>query len=950
MTEDAFSLFTKPLRREIERLGWEKPTEIQKLAIPLILSGSNALLIAPTGTGKTEAAVFPIFEQLLRLRSEGEPKGICFLYITPLRALNRDILRRLTEIGEHLDFNVQVRHGDTAPSARRMQALKPPNMLITTPETLQAILPGRRMREHLRNIRWVIVDEVHEIATDKRGTQLSVGLERLREITGRDFQRVGISATIGSPELIASFLVGEGRTMEVVKAVESKDIEVRVESPTATPEDAKTAKELMISAGSIGRIRRIFELMEGKKSTIIFTNTREHAEALSSRMRLLKPEVEVSVHHGSLSRDVRVETERMLKEGELRGVVCTSSLELGIDIGSIDYMIQYMSPRQATRLVQRIGRGGHILGAVSRGVIIATMPDDVLEAAVISKFVLQDKLELPKIYDNALDVSAHQIAGLTLEYGRVRIEDAIRIIKRAWPYRALDTDEFLEVVKQLEREGVVRVKGDLIIKRLPRNFSYYYTNLSTIPNVKRFDVLDFISNVRVGTLDQEFIAKCGEPGQEFIMRGQTWRILNIDEERGSIQVEPVHQSLGAIPSWEGEIIPVTFDVAQEVGRLRALIAEEETEEKALEVLKSYPMDEEAAKKAVEMIRKQLEEGYPVPTDRLVLIECFENYAVIHACLGNLINEALARVLASLISARLGISVATQYDPYRIALILPIIVKADMVQREFDQLKPGDVQSILTNTLSETFLFAWHLWNVAKRFGVVEHDAEYKSSRARGIVRALQDTPVFKETLREIFFEKMDVEGAEKFLRMIENAEVRVKVAQRSKGYSPLALPILDRIAPQDVLRPAVPREEIIPIIKERLYSEDVRLVCLFNADWQGLRKVRSLPEKIRCPKCGSSLIATTFRSDDELIKIAKKKMAKQRLLSDEEKRWLTAWRSASLVQTYGRLAVFAMAGRGVGPYTATRILRKPFRSEDDFTLEVLKAEREYARTRLFWDS
>jgi ATP-dependent Lhr-like helicase len=236
LPNDAFDLLQKPLREQVAKLKIAEASDIQRLAIPPILEGKNALLIAPTGTGKTLAAVLPVFDLFVAARSRDETRGISILYVTPLRALNRDILRRLSDMGGELGIKVQVRHGDTATATRALQAKSPPDMLITTPETLQAILPGKRMRQHLRNVRWVIVDEIHELATDKRGVQLVLGLERVRNLTNRDFQRIGLSATVGDEDRIAKFLAGSERDAVIVKSKEGRGFEVTVDyvSPTST--------------------------------------------------------------------------------------------------------------------------------------------------------------------------------------------------------------------------------------------------------------------------------------------------------------------------------------------------------------------------------------------------------------------------------------------------------------------------------------------------------------------------------------------------------------------------------------------------------------------------------------------------------------------------------------------------------------------------------------------
>jgi ATP-dependent Lhr-like helicase len=950
-TSDGFSLLSPALRQEVESLAWEQATAIQALAIPRILQGESVLLIAPTGTGKTEAAVYPIFEQFLRIRQSHPQTGISILYITPLRALNRDIFRRLIETGRRLGIRVQVRHGDTTQYARRQQALRPPDMLITTPETLQAILPGTRMRRHLSAVRWVVVDEVHELATDKRGAQLTLGLERLRKLAGRDFQRLGLSATVGSPERIACFLFGQGTTYRVLKTVEAKDLAIRVESPTADERDGVLAKKVMLSPGSVTRIRRLFDVIDAHPASLIFTNTREHAEALASRMIALRPDVQIGVHHGSLSKTARVDAETGLKAGHLKAVICTSSLELGIDVGRIEFVVQYLSPKQVTKLVQRIGRSGHVVAGRSQGCVIAAWPDDILESAVIVKFALNGILESPTIHEKALDVLAHQVAGVALDWGWIRLEDLHALVTGAWPYRDLSVEELTAVIEMLADRRILWFDGDVVQKRYPRVFQYYYENLSMIPDVTHYSVVDFLRRKRIGRLDQEFIAKNGDVGQEFIMRGQTWRLISVSDDERLVQVEPVTQSFGAIPSWEGEVIPVPFPVAQEVGRMRGAIADALLHEGAAAgVFTGFPLDEDAGAKVIDVVAKQIQQKYPVPTDKRVLIEGFESYVIVHSCFGNLVNEALGKAVAALLSSRFGINVGTQVDAYHIAFISPTPLPPAAVRTELLSLTPDDLDHILSSVLGSTALFAWRLWNVAKRFGLVSRSAEYRSSRARMLASTLQHTPVYTEALREIHVDKMDLDNAAKVLKRMQDGLIEIDVASRRREYSPLALPILDRIAPHDILRPAAPTRALLDVVRERLGAAEVRLVCVFSGDYNGVRNLRSLPDPLRCPNCRSTLLAATHPKDHHLITVIKKRLSKRTLTTDEEQIWLTAWKSASLVQAYGKKALLALAARGVGPTTAVRILHKYHRTEDDFYTDIIRAERDYARTRMFWDN
>src|SRR5438876_9306164 len=285
MRTSDFSALKPSLLQRLEKEGFLEASPIQELAIPAILSGENVLLIAPTGTGKTLAAILPVLDRLIEARAEGKPRGISVLYVTPLRALNRDLLRRHEDMGRDLDINIQVRHGDTPISARSRQAKSPPDVMITTPETLQAILIGKRMKEHLRSVRWVVVDEVHELATDERGVQLSFALERLLELTGVEFQRIGLSATIGEPERIAQFLAGTNRKISILRSDEERGLEISVGSVSPPHKDQEEASGLGLPASTVARARRIQQLIEAHKSTLVFTNTRDHAEALASQLR-----------------------------------------------------------------------------------------------------------------------------------------------------------------------------------------------------------------------------------------------------------------------------------------------------------------------------------------------------------------------------------------------------------------------------------------------------------------------------------------------------------------------------------------------------------------------------------------------------------------------------------------------------------------------------------------
>ena len=366
----AFDYLSPELNGILAEKGIHDPTDPQKDAGPKIAEGRNVLLLAPTGIGKTEAAILPILDAI---HKQGKMPGIRCLYITPLRALNRDMFRRMQELGEKLEITVDVRHGDTSASDRQRQSLHPPDILITTPETMQVMFTGKRLREHLKNVRWLVVDEIHELADTERGAQLTVAMERLTELAG-EYQRVGLSATVGNDKDVARFLVGVKRLVTICKHDTHRDMDIHIEKPVPC-DDPVLLDKLQGDPDIISVMIRARELIEEGRSTLFFVNTRETAEWLAARYRYWDKDFPIDVHHGSLSKDVRTEMEDRFKSGQLRSLVCTSSLELGIDVGTTDLVIQYNSPRRVARMVQRAGRAGHRIGGKINARIIATAPD-----------------------------------------------------------------------------------------------------------------------------------------------------------------------------------------------------------------------------------------------------------------------------------------------------------------------------------------------------------------------------------------------------------------------------------------------------------------------------------------------------------------------------------------------------------------------------------------------
>ncbi|MFX0115253.1 MAG: DEAD/DEAH box helicase, partial [Candidatus Hodarchaeota archaeon] len=493
-----FGLLNPRLSALIQERGFQEPTGIQKQAIPVILKGENCLLLSGTGTGKTEAAIFPILSNLLE---SGFEEGVQVLYITPLRALNRDIIERLQFWCERLDISIAVRHGDTPPDDRRKILRSPPQFLVTTPETLQLLLPSR-MRKHLRACKWIILDEIHSLADNRRGTQLALGLRRLKRLLYPvSLQFIALSATLGNPEDVVAEFLREGT---VINETTSRLPTILLDNAQIEEDDLKLASELIVEPYLAARLRRIKDYILEHKSVLVFVNRREDAELLGSRLSVF-PELKdkVGVHHSSLDQEVRQEAERKLKKGELQCLVTTASLELGIDIGDIDGIVQYLTPRQVTTLLQRAGRSGHRIDLISEVLIITGGHDGTIESLAISKRALKglsmlERKELPP----ALDVLFHHVIGLSLD-GMKSIRAAYSLTKDVPCYSNLSEAQFREIIEYASRRGYLDYSKRRLAKT-KRGSAFYYQKVSMIDPIVFHAVYDAGSLERIGELADEF--------------------------------------------------------------------------------------------------------------------------------------------------------------------------------------------------------------------------------------------------------------------------------------------------------------------------------------------------------------------------------------------------------------------------------------------------------------
>ena len=946
MNTKALELLHPKLRSVMLKYGYKELTPVQELAIPKILSGWNVLIIAPTGSGKTEAALFPVASMLLELGLQ--ERTLYAIYITPLRALNRDIFVRLSSMLNEIGISINIRHGDTPESERRRIAKNPPHILITTPETFQYLLVSKSMRKNLSNIKWVIVDEVQEMFEDERGSELVVALERLAILTRR-LQRIGLSAAITDPLSICKFLVGPWRRCEVINLGTLRSMDIIVDVPRVE----KIEKVIGSDVESVLRIHRTADIIKSSKgSVLVFTNTRDYAEFLGYKLRELG--IDVGVHHGSLSKDERIRIEKLFKEGSLKAIIATSSLELGIDIGSVELVIQHMSPRQAIRLIQRIGRASHRLKGIAQGIIIAPHTSThILECLVIARRTLKGELERPKPHMCPLDVAAHQLVGMVLEQSIKDIYGAHTIFRNSFPFKDISLEKLIELAKFLNSINLLKFNEGSGELRATRRSRKYYFLTTMIASTKQYPVKDIVSDTIVGYLDEEFIASSCQSDDVLILGGRAWKIIDVGDRE--IYVQPLTtQEEPKLPKWSGELIPVDYNVAREVCALRRLISEGKTH-----ILLRYPASVGTLDTINTVLKEHCKKGYPVPSDTKLVIESWSSgsrrYIAIHTCLGSKGSDTLALALMNKLEKELGLVPSYRTTPYCIILMVPQHIDSYIISKILEDLARNSegLEKIICEYVKKTPMFRWRLLTVAKKMGVIENEASLKD--VIRVLDSLVDTPVGKEALREILTEKLDIEATHRLLQDIRLGKVIIEAINVPEP-SPIAQEILAEIGFLEYIRvKRVPLTILAEIVKRRLEDRNIWLLCLM-CSWYSLYKVRELSEEPQCPKCGARYLAVVQgKNAQEVSKIAKKvtkarnALAKNRDIPKDLKETIkNLQKTAELVINYGKRAIEALVARGIGPETAKRILLYA-KSDEDFYLRILEAERTYLRTRRFWD-
>ena len=781
-------------------------TPAQKRSIIDINKKNNILISSPTGSGKTLTAFLSVISDLTTLaeKNELEDKVYC-IYISPLKALDNDIEKNLDEplegiekiAGHDLGIRKAVRTGDTTQYQRQKMLKKPPHILITTPETLSILLVAPKFREKLSGVKYVIIDEIHSLAENKRGVHLSLSLERLQHLVGQ-FTRIGLSATVSPLEEVAKFLVGYeygvGRSCKIVNINYLKELDMEVMCPVS---DIVLADE---EDTRLGMYDLLDDLIQENKTTLIFTNTRSGTERFVYNLKKMYPmnynDENIMAHHSSLSKEVRLETENKLKEGKLKAVVSSTSLELGIDIGYIDLVVLINSPKSVARALQSIGRSGHKLHEKSKGRIIVTNRDDLVECSVLLKNAKEGKIDKISIPTNCLDVLAQHIYGMSIE-NPWDIDYAYDVIRKSYCYKDLTRDDYEDVLSymageypELEERYVyakiwIDYKENTFGKRGKLARMLYSTNIGTIPDSS--GVLVKCDGETVGKIEESFMERL-KKGDTFVLGGRTYR-FNYGKGM-TINVTPA-MGPPTIPSWFSQQLPLSFDLAMDIQRFRAHMESKfefrRSKEEIMEFIYDYLyVDDFAANSIYEYFVEQYKYAI-IPSNRLLLIEYYKGFGgrrfvIFHSLFGRKVNDALSRATAYIVAKKYNMNVTISISDN--GFYLSSDGKIGGLE-SFKELNPENFERILTNSLNKTETLASRFRHCAGRslMTLRHYKGESKSvgrQQVRGkiLLKFVQDMDdnfsILKEARRESLEDYMDIKNALKVINMIDAEEMEIK--------------------------------------------------------------------------------------------------------------------------------------------------------------------------------
>ncbi len=804
--------FLDPIIAEWFNSKYSDLTEPQRRVIPLIHAKENVLVSSPTGTGKTLTGFLAIINELFGLARSGQLQdNIYCLYVSPLKALANDIDRNLKqplqEIYEMAEkdgvslskIRVGVRSGDTTQNDRQKMLRKPPQILITTPESLSLSLSAPKFREKFSTVKYVIIDEIHEVSSSKRGTLLTLNLERL-QLLSPNLVRIGLSATQAPLDVIANFLCGMEKGKPRPCNIVDVDIKRDLDLTTITPVDDLTLSNPEVANERMYDI--LAKLIEEHKTTLIFTNTRSGTEHVAVRLKARGIE-NIEAHHSSLGKETRLDVEERLKRGELKCVISSTSLELGIDIGSIDLVVQIGSPKSVSKGLQRIGRSGHSIRELSMGRFVVFNLDDLVECAVLTRAAYEKEIDKVKVPENALDVLSQAIIGISLEktWG---IDEAYDLIRSAYPYRELTMEDYMDVLHYLSgRVADSTIYSKIWLDEDSRVFGkkkstrmIYFMNIGTIPDEADYKVVDQTGR-NLGQLSDKFVERM-KPGDIFVLGARTYSFLRARGNR--IIVRDATGIKPTIPSWTGEMLPRSYDLGTLIGKFRkdvtGMLNDEASARKYLE--DNYRVDRNGSRSILSYIRSQQKFG--LPTDDFLLVEGnFENglySAVFLIPLGRRVNDALSRAYAMAISVKYGIN--TRITVTDDGFMLSYEQKIDLKHIP-SMINSNNFEDLVKRSVSNTEVFKQRFRHCASRSMMVlrrykghEISVVRQQLRSEKVLRALQDIPgfpVITETFREIMNDMMDVPLAKKYVSdVIEKSRYRIN--DYSSESSPFSLSLI----------------------------------------------------------------------------------------------------------------------------------------------------------------
>jgi len=812
-TDEVLSLM-HPVVSEWFRDKFGDVTEAQAMAVPLIHSRKNVLVSSPTGSGKTLTAFLSILNELILLADQGRLEDrIYAVYVSPLKALandiNENLLKPLAEISGIFrargssppEVRVAVRTGDTLPSERQRQARTPPHVFITTPESLALVLSTPVFSKRFAGVDYVVIDEVHEVCDSKRGVALSVAVERLQSFCPREFVRIGLSATVAPLEQVAEYLVGlDGgipRDVNIVEVFAQRDLDLKVLCPTR---DMTALSFEVVNSKMYDMLR---EMIGEHRTTLVFTNTRSGAESVVYKLKERSLE-DVGTHHGSLSRETRMDVEGSLRNGLLKAVVSSTSLELGIDIGSIDLVVQIGSPKSVAKGLQRIGRAGHQYGGTSKGRIVVFEPDDLVECAVLCRAAHRKAIDRVTIPVNSLDVLAQVLVGLSIER-KWGVDEAYELVTRSYCYRGLTRRQFESVLRYLGAkdafEGVYSKlwydedTGTFGKKRGSRMI--FYLNQGTIPEESDYTVYSERGSP-VGSLSEKFVERLSQ-GDIFVLGGRSYEFL---KSKGTkVFVKSATGRKPTVPSWTGEMLPRSFDLSVMVagfrGEMDAKLGSVPEPEIVSWLMAEFDVDEGSATTMVNYFKEQKLMA-KVPSDTRLLVEGYidasgNRSAIFHFPFGRRVNDALSRAYASVLSGRLRTNVTVSVTDDSFMLTAP---RGFVLEDLGSLLSSGSLGETLKRAVKGSELFQQRFRHVATRSLMVLRNykgrelsvarQQLRSSRLLDALHEIEEFPVMSETYEEIMTEVMDLEHAEEVLRSIERGDRQVEYLPFSGVPSPFA--------------------------------------------------------------------------------------------------------------------------------------------------------------------